>query len=369
MRGRRWARGLVALALTGAATGGLAAAGALGSGQGQTATLTLKLGYVTTAQHPYGIALAAFAKNVEAASKGAIKISLLPSYPGGDAGLLNDVRGNVVPMASVSASQWDTFGVKAFQALQAPFLITNYPLENQVIAGPIAKKMLASPAGPAKLGLVGLAIHEGGLRKPLGAKEPLATPADFKGKKLRAPPSRVLATGLRSLGADPSPISVTEVFQALQSGTVDGMEANLGLIQTNKYYEVAKYLTANVNLWPFPTILAINKSAWDKLSAEQQGIIKSAAAKVPAASINIFLKPAKGAPDFTKLLCGEGLTFVLASKADQAALAKAAASAYRSLDKDKEVGGYITQIQALKKKAGRPAPPAPLPAGCKTLKR
>lgn len=369
MRRRGWVTGLLALALIGALAGGLSVAGGAQSNAREQATTTLKLGYVTTPQHPYGIVLNAFAKDVAARSKGSLKIETLPNYPGGDAGLLNDVRGNVVPMASVSASQWDTFGVKAFQALQAPFLITNYPLDGQVLGGSIGKKMLASPSGPAKLGLVGLAIHEGGLRKPLGAKSPLAKPADFKGKKLRAPPSNVLAVGMRSLGADPTPLAVGEVFQALQSGTVDGMEANLGLIQTNKYYEVAKYLTANVNLWPFPTVLAINKSAWDKLSKDQQGILKAAAAKLPAESINVFLKPAPGSPDFTKLLCGEGMTFVTASKADLAALTKAASSAYKSLSKDKEVAGYITQIQALKKKAGTPKPPPPLPAGCKTMKR
>jgi TRAP-type transport system periplasmic protein len=369
MRRRGWVTGLVALALIGALAGGLSVAGGAQSNAREQATTTLKLGYVTTPQHPYGIVLNAFAKDVAARSKGSLKIDTLPNYPGGDAGLLNDVRGNVVPMASVSASQWDTFGVKAFQALQAPFLLTNYPLEGQVIGGSIGKKMLASPGGPAKLGLVGLAIHEGGLRKPLGAKSPLAKPADFKGKKLRAPPSNVLAVGMRSLGADPTPLAVGEVYQALQSGTVDGMEANLGLIQTNKYYEVAKYLTSNVNLWPFPTVLVINKSAWDKLSAEQQGILKAAAAKLPAESINVFLKPAKGAPDFTKLLCGEGMTFVTASKSDLASLTKAAQSAYKSLEKDKEVAGYIKQIQALKAKAGTPKPPPPLPAGCKTMQR
>src|SRR5262249_36104879 len=223
------------------------------------------------------------------------------------------------------------------------------------------------PQGRATLGLVGLAIHEGGLRKPLGAKSPLAKPSQFKGKKLRAPPSVVLATGLRALGADPSPIAVTEVYQALQNGTVDGMEANLGLIQTNKYYEVAKYVTGNVNLWPFPTVLAINKNAGDRLSGQQRAWLRQAAAKVPGESINVFLKPAPTAPNFTKELCSEGMTFVSASKADLAALQAKAKPAYTVLQRNPQVANFIKQIQALKKTTPPPPPPPPLPKGCKSM--
>jgi len=362
--GRAWRRGAAVAVIGLAALGGLAA---FGGAKSSNSTTTLKLGYVTTPQHPYGIVLDEFAKNVDTLSKGQLKIQNLPNYPGGDAALLSDVRGGAVPMASVSASQWDTFGVKTFQALQAPFLITNYQLESKVIGGPIAKKMLSSPQGPAKLGLVGLAIHEGGLRKPLGAKSPLAKPSQFKGKKLRAPPSVVLATGLRALGADPSPIAVTEVYQALQNGTVDGMEANLGLIQTNKYYEVAKYVTGNVNLWPFPTILTVNKKAWDKLSSQQQNWIKQAAAKVPQEAMNVFLKPAPTPPNFTNELCSEGMTFVSASKADIAALVAKARPAYTSLEKNPQVKSFVQQIQALKKTTALPPPPPPLPKGCKSM--
>ena len=80
------------------------------------------------------------------------------------------------------------------------------------------------------------------------------------------------------------------------------MEANLGLVQTLKLYEVAKYMTANVNLWPFPTVLVMNQAKWDALTADQQKIITDAAAKVPGFSIEIFTAPSA----LPATLCSEG---------------------------------------------------------------
>jgi TRAP-type transport system periplasmic protein len=357
------------LALGVAACGGGNSSGSGGgsTSAGQTsssgaATTKLKLGYVTTPQHPYGIALDAFANDVAQASGGRIAIENIPNYPG-DVPLLNDVQGGTVQMASVSSAVWDTKGVNSFQALQAPFLIDRYDLEGQVISGDIGQEMLK---GVEKLGLVGLAIHEGGLRKPLGRTVALKNPSDFNAKKIRAPESGVLSEGLKALGAEPTPLPVTDVYLALKNGTVDGMEANLGLIDTNKYYEVAKYVTQNVNLWPFPTVLVMNKAAFDGLSAGDQQIITDAAAKVPGLSIKIFTNPAPTAPNFVKDLCDKGLTFAFASKADLAALKAAGQTAVTNLSKDPEVKGFIDRIQAIKAGLPAPAAPPPLPDGCKT---
>ena len=240
------------------------------AGGGASGTVTLRLGYVTTPQHPYGIAVDAFKKEVETASGGKITIEPIPNYTGGDTKLLDAVSGGEVEMGAISTATWDTKGVNVFQALQAPFLITNYGLDLSVIGGPIGTAMLESAAGPKKLGLVGLGILEGGLRKPLGAKVALKSPADFKGKKIRAPQSKVLSATLTALGAQAVPLPVGDVFTALQNGTVDGMEANLGLIDTNKYNEVAKFVTQDVNLWPFPAAVVINQAQFDKLSADQK---------------------------------------------------------------------------------------------------
>lgn len=365
MTRRTWGWRLAATAAVLAAALGLAACGgsskttssaASTPGAGK-AEITLRLGYVTPPQHPYGVAVDQFVKDVSTASKGAIAIQTLPNYQGGDVPLLQDVRGGAVDMASVSSAVWTTQGVTCFNALQALGLITRYDLERQVVTGPIGTSMLKCTQ---KVGLQGLAIHEGGLRKPLGAKAPLASLADFKGKAIRTPQSSVLETGIRGLGADPTAVPLPELYAALRDGTVDGAESNLGLVQTNKLYEVAKYMTANVNLWPFPTVLVMNKNKFDALTPQQQKIIVDAGAKVPAFSIDFLLKPS----DLPKTLCSEGLKFAIASNTALGEFAGASKNVIATLSKDPTTKSYIDQIQALKNKLGPPPAPPALPTGC-----
>lgn len=321
--------------------------------------VTLRLGYVTPPEHPYGIAVDHFVDQVKERSNGAIEITPVPSYRDGDVPLLADVRGGAIELASVSTATWDSQGATAFEALQAPFLITNYPLEREVITGDIGRDMLAL-AEEQVPGIVGLAIHEGGLRKPLGVSEPLVSPATFRGKSLRSVESRVLRIGLRSLGADPNPIPIGDVYSALDVGTVDGMEANLGLIQTFKFYEVARFVS-NINFWPFPTALVISRDAFDQLTEEQQQVIRAAARTVPAFSIDQIFNRRSELP---QTLCDEGVTFVEVSDANAASLEAAAQSGVDELSRDADVAGFIERIQELKDNQPElPAPPA-LPERC-----
>lgn len=316
--------------------------------------ITLNLAYVTTAQHPYGLAVDAFVKDVAQASDGRITIKAQPSYPQSEVQLLSDVRGGSVDMATISTAVWDSAGINSFQALQAPFLVTNYTLEGEIISGDIGKAM-SDDASQQAGDITVLAVHEGGLRKPVGANKPLNSVAAFQGAKIRASQSKVMAEGLKSLGAEADPIPLPEVYQALQNGTVDGMEANLGLVATNKYYEVAKYVTGNINLWPFPTALTVNNAKFQALSAEDQKIITDAAAKMPAQSLTLFSAPS----NIPQGLVDCGITFATAAPAEVKALTAKAQSAYAVLSKDPTTGEFIKQIQDLK--ANAPAPPAPAP--------
>jgi TRAP-type C4-dicarboxylate transport system substrate-binding protein len=315
------------------------------------AEANLTLAYVTTEQHPYGRAVNFFAEEVATASGGAITITGQPSFPG-DIPLLADVRSGTVEMATVSSAVWDNAGVNAFQALQAPFLITNYDIERQVLSnedgtglGEIASDMLArmeEEAGDLK----GLAIHEGGLRSPLGRENPLVSPADFDGLKIRAVESKVMSEGLKALGAEPTPLPLPDVFQALQNGTVDGMEANTGLTAGQKYYEVAQYFTGNVVFWPFPTVMVINKDVWDGLDETQQGIIEDAAARTPGFIIDAL---SGGADPFAQNLANCGLEFVEATDEDKTALEEAGQTAISVLsDEDSNTGDFISRIQEIK---------------------
>lgn len=367
MKLRSWAvRALAGVAVIGLGAGLAAcgsdsdsAAGDAADTSGGSAATTLNIGYVTTPQHPYGLALQSFADKVAADSGGALAIKLIPTYGGGnDITLLDDVSGGTVDGGSVSSAVWDGKGVASFEALQMPFLITNYAVEAAVLNSPTGAEMLK---GTDEIGIHGLAIHEGGLRKPLSAKACLKTPADFKGVKIRSVESPVLVDGLKALGANPTPLPLSDVYLALKQGTVDAMEANLGLVFTQKFYEVSKCITGNVNLWPFPTVLGINQDRWDGLSAEEQGWLNDAAAQIDDDAFAVLTDPAS---TLVADLCTAGLKFGTASKADATALRAAVDSVYDKYTASEPTGGFVTAIEKIKAETPLPPAPAPYPAGC-----
>lgn len=358
MRKRSWLWRLAAVVAALALALGLAACGDDDDDSADTATsggdgTSLDVAYVTTQQHPYGIAVDAFIEDVNAG--GTLSLQPQPVYPQSEIQLLDDVRSGVVPMATISSAIWDTAGITAFQALQAPFLITNYPLAEAVEGGEIGQSMLAD-ANEQAGDIVALAIHEGGLRKPFGAKKKLLGVDSYEGTTIRAPQSQVLAAGFQAIGANVEPLPLPDVYQALQNGTVDGVEANLPLIYTQKWYEVGKYVTGNVNFWPFPTVLVVNKEVYDGLSSEQQTALTDAAADITATSIGIFTAPGS---TVAQDLVNCGVEYVTATDAQLTALQNASAGAVAQLSAESQE--YVTQIEAEKEALGPPAAPPPLP--------
>lgn len=313
----------------------------------------LTVQYVTTVDHPYGVGVNAFVEDVNAAGVG-LTLQGQPSNPTPEPDLIDQLSDGDIQIASISSAVWDTKGVTAFQALQAPFLVTNYGLEAEVLGGEIGAAMIEAGNQQAR-NIVVLGIHEGGLRKPLGAEKAFVKPADFQGATIRSVQSDVLATGMRALGANPDPLPLPEVYQALQNGTVDGMEANLGLIATQKYYEVAKNVTGNVNFWPFPTVLAMNKDAYDGLTAEQQQALTAAAPAAAAAGFEFLNAPSQ----LPQALVNCGIEFATATPADQQALAQRGQQAVSQLPQSTQ--DFVSQIQALKEAQPPSDPPPPFP--------
>jgi len=325
-------------------------------------TTNVRVGFVTNAQHPYGRALAGFAQRVFDVSGGRMGVELVPEYGGGDdLALLDDLRAGRIAAGSVSAPVWQSAGVNAFVALQMPFLVSDYALERAVLGSPLAAEMLE---GTKALGLQGLAIHEGGLRKPAAVDGCLLALDDWRGVTMRSVQSPLLSESIRALGATPVEMPLSDVRRSMQAGQLDAVEANVGLVYSLGLYDVLRCMSGNVNLWPFPTVLAMNGAAWDALSPAERRWMRAAAREVPGASMDILTSPQS---TLMGDVCRDGqgyFFFANATPGELRALRGAVQPVYDRYLATEPTGGFVRRIQRMKQAMpAAPAPPA-YPPGC-----
>src|SRR5262249_7979410 len=155
------------------------------------------------------------------------------------------VRKGDYDLGWIGARAWDELGVTSFQALQAPFLITNYAVFERFAKSPLAGQMLE---GLESRHVVGVALIPGLLRRPVGLRRPFVCLADYRGARFRDNPSRVNDAIVTALGAVPAHVSNADYPKAAADGAIDGGEwsfanAPLGGIVTGNVTLYAKALT------------------------------------------------------------------------------------------------------------------------------
>jgi len=125
-------------------------------------------------------------------------------------------------------------------------------------------------------GLIGLALYDAGARCFYNVRHPVATPSDLHGLKLRVPPSDIFISMIRTLGANPTPLSYGEVYSALQTHLIDGAENNWRTFHTSRQFEVARYWSQSEHSFS-PEALLMSKRRFDAFSADDQELIRAAA--------------------------------------------------------------------------------------------
>jgi tripartite ATP-independent transporter DctP family solute receptor len=142
-----------------------------------------------------------------------------------------------------------------------------------VLDGPIGQDLLKKfePKG-----IEALAWGENGFRHMTDSKRPIDSPADLKGLKMRTMENPIHIQAYRQFGILPTPMAFTEVFTALQQGTVDGQENPLSVITSAKLYEVQKYLALTGHVYS-PAVILMNKARWDALSPADKQAFRDAA--------------------------------------------------------------------------------------------
>jgi TRAP-type C4-dicarboxylate transport system substrate-binding protein len=251
---------------------------------------------------------------------------------------------------------FDALGAENFVALSAPMLIDSYALEDAVIESGVTDLMLQ---GLEDVGVTGLGVLAGALRKPVTVEGPLLGPADWRGITFGTFNSEAQAEAVRALAATPMKVVGDGRDQALAEGAIDGFESSLLAYRFNGQESAAPYVAANVNLWPQTLAVFGNPDAIARLTQEQRGWLEQAADDAARRSTALVGTDAR----WMEGSCEAGARFALASEADLGALHEAFGSVYAALEQDAVTRRYIEQIRSLKV-ATSPEPTPEIPAGC-----
>ncbi len=246
------------------AVASMAALALTGSVSAADSPIVIKFSHVVASDTPKGKAADKFKELAEKYTNGKVKVEVYPNstlYK--DKEELEALQLGAVQMLAPSISKFGPIGIKEFEVFDLPYILPDLKALRKVTDGPLGTKLLKLL--DAK-GMTGLAYWDNGF-KQMSANKKLIDPSDYKGLKFRIQSSKVLEAQFRALGAIPQVMAFSDVYQALQTGVVDGQENTWSNIYTQKMHEVQKYMTVT-NHGYIGYAVVVNKKFWDGLPAD-----------------------------------------------------------------------------------------------------
>ncbi len=244
-----------------------------GSAAGAAQALVLRVADTQPGDYPTVQALVYMGDLLNQWTDGEIRLKI---YPGGQLGEEKDTleltvfggidinRVNLAPLNSIVA---ETI------VLAMPFLFRSVKHMRATVDGPIGDEILAAfePHG-----LVGLAYYDSGARSFYNTKRPIRRPADLVGMKIRVQNSDLFVEMVKALGGNPTPMGFGQVYESLVLGTIDGSENNWPSYESTRHFEAAPFYTLTQHTMT-PEVLVMSRHRWDRLTAEQQVLVRRAA--------------------------------------------------------------------------------------------
>ena len=236
------------------------------------APITLKLGHIAEPENPYGQGADYFAKLVKERSNGEIEIQVFPSSQlGNQRDLVEGLVFGTVDMTLTGTAVLGNF-VPEVAVFDLPFIFRDIPHAYKALD---TVGMDLCKLGE-KQGMITLAIWENGVRHMTNNRQPIRTPEDMKGLKVRVMEQPVYIEMMKALGASPTPMAMSELYTALQKGVVDAQENPLAQIATKRFDEVQKYISLTGHTYA-PEVVLIGSMAWNRLTPDQQALVRKAA--------------------------------------------------------------------------------------------
>ena len=288
--------------------------------------IVIKFSHVVAVDTPKGKAAEYFKKLAEERTKGRVKVEVYPNstlFKDGEE--LEALQLGSVQMLAPSLAKFGPLGVREFEVFDLPYIFDNYDELHKVTGGPVGQGLFKKLESK---GLVGLAYWDNGF-KDMSANKPIRVPADYKGLKMRIQSSKVLGDEMKALGAIPQVMAFSEVYQALQTGVVDGTENPPSNIYTQKMNEVQKYVALTEHGYLGYAVI-VNKKFWDGLPADVRAALESAMKDATKYANDIAKKENE---DATEAVRKSGKTQVLTlTPAEKAVWKKALVPVHKELE-------------------------------------
>ena len=233
----------------------------------------IRFGHLNNADHPVSFGVKRFAELLAKKSGGKIKVQEFPaSQLGNEMQQQSALQGGVQQMSAPATTSLAGI-VKEFGLLDFPFSVSTFAQADALLDGPLGQTLLAKL--PEK-GLVALGYWDLGFRNVTNSKRPITKAEDLDGLKIRVIPNPVFLETFKSFKANPVPMPFAELYGALEAKAVDGQENPFAVIQSNRFFEVQKFLSATNHVYA-ANIILVSKKFWDQLTpAEQKWMRESA---------------------------------------------------------------------------------------------
>jgi len=246
----------------------LAAAGVASAQQ----PIIIKFSHVVAVDTPKGKAAEYFKKLAEERTKGRVKIEVYPnSQLFKDGEEMEALQLGSVQMLAPSLAKFGPLGVREFEVFDLPYIFDDFADLHKVTQGPVGAGLFKKLESK---GIVGVAYWDNGF-KVMSANKAIRVPADYKGLKMRIQSSKVLGDQMKALGSIPQVMAFSEVYQALQTGVVDGTENPPSNFYTQKMQEVQKFLALTNHGYLGYAVIA-NKKFWDGLPPDIRTTLEGA---------------------------------------------------------------------------------------------
>jgi len=244
-------------------------------------------------------------KKLEAATNGRIKFQMFPGSVLGDekamieqtqVGAINVLRTSLGPVGPV---------VPEVNVFNMPFVFRDVAHMRAVIDGPIGQELL-DKISASSARLVGLAWMDGGSRS-LYTKKPVRKPDDLKGQKIRMMGNPLFVDTMNAMGGNGISMGYGEVFSALQTGVIDGAENNPPSLFTANHFKTGAKFYTQTNHLIIPEIVVMSKVTWDRLSRDDQALVRRLAREAQLEQRTLW---DKATAEYTAKLKAEGVEFI-----------------------------------------------------------